>query len=175
MFEVRITREEFPLGEMFEKCIFFKEGNGVEVKFHLQGIVYDDVELPAIRARLRKEGLKGNQDYKCGTVKDEKKYLAYIAKDKNLIINTTDIKIEEYYGKYEKKEKSKKKIEQIFEGCDPSDSTYTLVTHAIDYYINNDLMINPRFIEGYVLTFKARSDYKFREKLTERITQNLMN
>lgn len=174
MIEVRITRKEFPLQDVFEKGIFFLEGDGEKTKFHIQGICYDEIKLPALRARLRKYNLKGNEDYKLGQVKSEEAYLAYISKEENLILNTTSINIQDYYGKYVS-QKKENKMEKIFKGVNPDDSTFSLISHVIDYYINNDLMINPRLIEGYVLTYKARSSRHFREKLIQKMTDNLID
>lgn len=173
MYEVRITRSEFDLEKVFESCLFFREGNGVEVKFHLQGIVYDSVGMATIRARLRKLGLKGNEDYKCACVKDEEKYLAYIAKDQDLYYNSTDIDPTQYYGKYVKTTTSKSRFEKIFESCD-SIHPKTVVSHVLDYYIKNDLTVNSRLIQGYVTTYLCKYDTHFREKLTDTITENLL-
>lgn len=173
MFEVRITRKEFPVTECFEKCIFFREGDGIKVKFHLQGIVYDDITSATVRNRLKKYDLKGNQDYKVSLVRDEDKYLAYICKDKDLVINTTDIDIHDYYDKYVKTSDAKTKLQKIFQDCDSLHAA-TLVSHAVDYYVNNQLSINPRLIQGYVLTHLSTHDREFRELLCERICDNLL-
>lgn len=176
MFEVRITRFQLEgLNTIFKKAIFFQEGDGEKVQHHLQGIIYDEITSRTVRDRLKKHyKLVGNKDYKVSLVKDEEKYLAYIAKEKNLYFNTTDIDIESYYDKWEKKPTSKKsRLQEIFEDAESSD-TYTLVSHCIDWYIRNEKPINKHTIMGMVLTHQATYDRHFRELLTDRITENLL-
>lgn len=169
MFEVRITKSEFDFSD-FEKVIFFKEGDGNKVKHHLQGIIYDDITAATVRNRLKKYGLKGNQDYKVSLVRDEEKYLAYIAKDGNMYVNTTDIDMDKYKGKFVDIKKSLSKVDKIFQNAEMGAPTSYYVDWAVSYFIENDLLINPNLIKNYVITYMSRTQSSFKKSLISSIT-----
>lgn len=175
MYEVRITRSEFDFS-IFKSCIFFKEVGKITKKEHFQGIVYDKVTDQTIRLWLKnKAGLVGNQDYKVSKVKDEEKYLAYIAKDKNLIINTTEINIEEYYDKWDHdlKKKPLKIVDQIFQDFEGRKNPQELTTHCIKYMLDNDKTINSYKIQEYVTTYLVKNNDLFKERFIQDIAEKI--
>lgn len=175
MHEVRITREQFDFS-IFKSCIFFKEIGKITKKPHFQGIVYDQVTDQTIRLWLKnKRGLRGNEDFKVSKVKDEQKYLAYIAKDKDLVINTTDIKIEEYYDLWDHdlKKKPLKLVDKIFENFEGRKNPQELTTHCINYMLDNDKSINSFRIQEYVTTYLVKNNPLFKERFTQDIAEKI--
>lgn len=149
---------------------------------HVHAYLKTLVKSPALRARLRKIGLKGNGGYSLVSIEENPvEYLAYLMKEGKVTWYNVPQEIIDQSVQYDlsvkKSLKSKKSVLQcLIEYVGSESFPTTVVDRVIQYHLDHGIMVRQFQVTSYVQTILLINDpdYRYREQFQRLILNQVL-